>query len=39
VLHLRRGADPPFAGASPLLQTAGFVLEQLGPAPPPAPAH
>ena len=39
VLHLRRVADPPFAGASPLLQTAGFVLEQLGPAPPPAPAH
>lgn len=38
VLHLRRVADPPFAGASPLLQTAGFVLEQVGSSPAPDPS-
>ncbi|HMU16486.1 MAG TPA: hypothetical protein PKC95_03470, partial [Thauera aminoaromatica] len=38
VLHLRRVGDPPLAGAAPLLQTTGFVLEQLGPLPVPDPS-
>jgi hypothetical protein len=38
VLRLLRVADPPFAGASPLLQTAGFVLEQVGSSPAPDPS-